>query len=230
MGFKAGICGGKVLAAMLLATTGPAALASAASAQQAQDRAGALKAWREQCNDPDPDLRQAYVQEAIASGDVAVQRICVRLALESDNADIRNLGLRAAIASTPRIFFTVTMPPWLEEEYKKAGTNEKRLKEMSNWYVVKDNNSLKNGLSFEVDGIDVTSSTSNWYPLVSLTERNDRYKGTAVITGSSITWHGSAALSRHDCSMTLQVGSGAEISGTLQCADLPAFPVSAKLL
>ncbi|MDD4702166.1 MAG: hypothetical protein PHI96_08095, partial [Desulfovibrio sp.] len=99
---------------------------STALGADAQDRAGELQTWREQCADPDPDLRLAYLENAIANGDVSVLRICIRLALQSDNADIRNLGLRAAITATPRITFMPTMPKALEQAYKRTGDNEQK--------------------------------------------------------------------------------------------------------
>ncbi|MEW7009646.1 hypothetical protein [Lentilitoribacter sp. EG35] len=82
----------------------------AAFSQSAEERAGELKNWREQCNHPDPDLRLAYLEAALETNDASINRICVRLALKSDNADLRNLGLRAAIASFDQITFEVDMP------------------------------------------------------------------------------------------------------------------------
>ena len=88
--------------------------------ENADERAGQLKTWRQQCADPDVDLRSAYIEAAIASKDVVVVRICVRLALESNDADIRNLGLRAAIASISQLTFAVTIPPELAQAYEDA--------------------------------------------------------------------------------------------------------------
>lgn len=84
---------------LALAMAGVSMVGTTASfAQDAAERAGQLKTWREQCSDPDPDLRLAYIEAAIASGDAAVMRICVRQSLESDDADIRNLGQSPAPA------------------------------------------------------------------------------------------------------------------------------------
>ncbi|MCW1751114.1 hypothetical protein [Rhizobium acaciae] len=199
-------------------------------AQETSNRAGELKTWREQCNDPDPDLRLAYVEQAVATGDVAVQRICVRLALDSDNADIRNLGLRAAFAATSRLSFSVDMPPELEAALKAAGSNEKKQAEIARWYVMQDYQVLKNGLYIEIDGAVVSAGISTWYPLVGLNQRDDRFRGQASVNGSRVNWVGSALLSKQACSIDVQLDAGAVLKGKLQCSDLPAFPISAKLL
>ncbi len=207
-----------------------AAFPSPMLAQEASNRAGELKTWREQCNDPDPDLRLAYVEQAIATGDVTVQRICVRLALDSDNADIRNLGLRAAFASIPRLSFSVDIPPELAAALKAAGNNEKKQAEMSRSYVMQDYEVLKNGLYVEVDGAAVGTGSSTWYPLAGLNQRDDRFKGLANVNGSRVNWVGAAVLSKQACSIDVQLEEGAVLKGKLQCGDLWAFPIAAKLL
>jgi len=201
-----------------------------AFAQDATERAGALKAWREQCSDPDTDLRLAYLEGAIATGDVAVIRICVRQSLESDDADIRNLGLRAALASIDQLSFEVTMPPELAAAYKKAGDNSDQLDKMSNWYVVRDWGSLKTGLSVVIDEAEVSTGKSVWSPLVNRSSKSNNYNGKATVIGDKVNWTGSANLSKSECRLNLELAEGSVLEGTFQCGDLWAFPVSAALL
>lgn len=206
------------------------AFVAPAAAQQAQDRAGELKSWREQCNDPDPDLRLAYVEQAIAGSDAAVQRVCVRLALESDNADIRNLGLRAALASLPQIRFSVEMPPQLAAAIKAAGDNEKKTAEINRWYVMQAWTLLRNGLVFEIEGAQATSNNSVWYPLVNQSEPYQNIKGKTTIVGSKLNWLGRASLPQQECTLVTELREGAELAGTFQCGDSWPFTISAKLL
>lgn len=205
-------------------------LAGAASAQQAEDRAGELKSWREQCNDPDPDLRLAYVEKAVASGDAAVQRICIRLALESDNADIRNLGLRAAVAMQQQIRFDVAIPPQLAAALKSASGSEKKMAEIDRWYVMRSWRTMENGLVFAIDGAEVGSSSSVWFPLAGLSDSSNNYKGKATIVGTTLNWLGRVNLTPDVCTLDAQLKAGAELAGMFHCGDNWSFPVSARLL
>lgn len=219
----------QVKRAMLLALA--AVLMSApALAQDATERAVELKTWREQCNDPDTDLRTAYLEAAIESGDVAVIRICVRQSLMSDDADIRNLGLRAALASVNQILFEVTMPEEVAAAYKKAGKDEKQLAEISDWFMIRDWNSLRAGFSVAVEGGEVATGTSTWYPLANRAEASDSYKGRAAIVGDKVNWTGDMALSNGDCSMNLQLSDTGTLDGVLRCSRNIPFPISASLL
>ena len=119
---------------------------SAEIQQVVQARAASLQTWREQCSDPDPDLRLAYVESAIANKDASVQRICIRLALQSDNSDIRNLGLRAAIAATQQITFMPTMPKSLEAELRKGADDENFMRKVKETYASRVYETTQNGL------------------------------------------------------------------------------------
>jgi hypothetical protein len=202
-----------------------------ASAQTVAERAGELKTWREQCNDPDPDLRLAYVEAALATGDASIQRICIRIALESGNADIRNLGLRAAIARLDQITFAVEIPAELKAAYDEAGNDRKKLDkiERASWSA-RNYATIQNGLTFILEDASVTSSSSSWYPLGGVAEKSENYQGKAVITGDAIDWVGNASLGRSwKCRLHVVLAAGGILEGKLQCANHVAFPVSAKL-
>jgi hypothetical protein len=214
-------------AAMAIAAVGGV---GAAAAQDASERAGALKAWREQCSDPDTDLRTAYVEAAIATNDVAVIRICVRQSLSSDDADIRNLGLRAALASIDQLLFQVQIQPQLAAELKKAGDDKKKLDEINDWYESRDWRKLQTGFTVAITGADLTSGKSTWSPLIGLTEKSDNYAGTTSIIGDTVNWTGRAYLQQDDCHMNLALTPEGTLDGTLQCGQMWPFPVSASLL
>ena len=205
-------------------------LTGTAHSENTEERAGQLKTWRQQCADPDVDLRTAYIEAAIASKDVAVVRICVRLALESNDADIRNLGLRAAIASISQLTFAVTIPPELAQAYEDAGDDADALDKIARYYITPIYQSTKNGLVFEIKKADVTTGTSIWYPLANLTETNERYKGQATVIGDKVSWVGSADFTKSDCEFHVHLAEGAQLEGNFQCSDLWKIPVSATLL
>lgn len=224
-----------VLAGVMLAMG--VAMGSASLAQDATERAGELKTWREQCADPDADLRTAYIEAAIATNDVAVIRICVRQSLESDDADIRNLGLRAALATANQLQFEVTTPKELADILKKFGDDSEKLQRAIddgslNSRLLNLDYALKPGIAFAVESDDVGTGSSTWYPLLGLSEKSDGYKGRAVVVGDKVNWTGSAINGNNalDCRLNLTLAPGAMLTGLFQCEQMVAFPVSAKLL
>jgi hypothetical protein len=215
---------------VVLGLTALIACSGAVGAQTAVDRAGEIKQWRERCSEPDVDLRTAHIEAAIATGDVALIRICSRLALEADDADVRNLGLRAAIAATDQITFDVEMPKELAEAIEKAGTDQKKLNEINRWYAMDAWQAMQSGLVFEIADAELMSGNSEWYPLVALTKRNDGYGGKAKITGTRLTWVGRAYLKTDDCKLDVSLQPGAELQGVFHCSRNMPFPVRASLL
>jgi len=212
-----------VVAAALLAST-------AAQAQTASDRAGELKVWREQCSDPDTDLRIAYIEAALDTKDTSIIRICARQSLESDDSDTRNLGLRAALASMEQIHFQVEMPALLASALDEAGDDEDKLKEIDRWYIKRDWQGMQTGLVFEIDKADLTKGTAVWYPLVNRSARYDRNVGKIAIVGDAVTWVGAANLANSDCTLTATLVAGPALQGEFLCSQGEPFPVTAKLL
>lgn len=224
-------CGGiMVLKAATLAVLVVIALVHSAAAQVATDRAGEIKTWRDQCADPDIDLRTAYIEQAIATSDTAVIRVCLRQALESDDADIRNLGLRAALASISQMTFEVTMPPELEKAYAEAKSNDKKVADIDRYLVSANYRLIKQGLIFAIDGADVSAGTSKWFPMAGLDAINDNYFGTTQVIGDKLNWVGRAYLQDSPCTLSVRVTSGAQLGGLFQCGQEWAFPVTAQLL
>lgn len=200
-------------------------------AQPAAERAGQLKDWRNACTDPDPDLQLAYLEAAIATGDTAIIRICVREALESDNADILNLGLRAALASAPRITFQTSIPPELKKEYDNAGKDKEKLNQISHYYINGTWLDLRPGLTFEVTDAKIESSTATWTSLVDSNKPDERNKGISRITGTRVTWQGQVAAGRTwTCILDAELVAGQKLQGELSCPKQWAIPVSLKLL
>lgn len=202
-----------------------------AFAQDATDRAGDIKLWRDQCNDGDPDLRTAYVEEAIETKGTTVKRICVRLALGSSDDDVRNLGLRAAIAMQKEFTFKVEMPPELKLALSKAGDDQKKLEDLNSSYEMRAYQIIKNGLTFSITEAEVATDRSVWFPYGGLSAPHNNFKGPATIVGDEVTWVGNADLGYgYKCQLSAKLGNGAELVGKLQCNTFRAFPVSAKLL
>lgn len=200
-------------------------------AQTAADRAGELKTWREQCSDPDPDLRLAYVEAALESKDVSVARICIRKSLDSENADIRNLGLRAAIAAADRLTFAVKPTETLAKALQESKGDTRELAELERSYEMRHWRVLQSGLTIEIDEADLKDGTSKWYPVTGLAARHDHFIGQATVTGDRINWVGRINLQApNDCIMNLVLSEGSSLTGVFKCGHLDPFPVSASLL
>ena len=219
----------KVSAAVMFALN--LTLQGTALAQNANDRAGDIKLWRDQCNDSDPDLRTAYVEEAIATKGTTIKRICVRLAMESSDDDVRNLGLRAAIAMLKEISFKVEIQPELQQYISDAGDDKKKLEEINNTYNMRMYQIIKNGLTFGITEATVATDRSTWFPYGSLATPSDNYQGPTSIVGDEINWVGNINLDgNYKCRLNATLGNGTQLVGELQCGSYWAFPVSAKLL
>lgn len=199
---------------------------------EAQARAASLQTWREQCSDPDPDLRLAYVEAAIATKDASVQRICVRLALQSDNADIRNLGLRAAIASTPQITFMPTMPKRLEAELRKGADDENFMKKVKETPTSRLYDAIQNGLKMCSDNAEVGKNSFLWNTLAVNTDMHKDQYFKATVIGSTINWSG---LVQHyygyfRCTVNASLTRDGKIAGKINCEDCQPMDIIADLL
>lgn len=198
-----------------------------------QARAASLQTWREQCSDPDPDLRLAYVESAIASKDASVQRICIRLALQSDNADIRNLGLRAAIAAIPQITFMPTMPKSLEAELRKGADDDNFMSKVKNSSPSRLYDATQNGLKMCSDNAEVGKNTFLWNTLAANVDLRKDYYFKATIIGSKINWSGYVAIPDGNpliCTVNVALTREGKLAGKLSCNGTPPMDIIADLL
>ncbi len=205
--------------------------ATPSNAADAKARAAELATWRDQCNDPDPDLQLAYIESAIATKDISIQRICLGKALESDNENVRNIGLRAAIASMQHLTFTVELPNELAAEYKNSANDPEKLEKFFNSDPGEVFSPLRNGLLIDIVDASMTTGKSTWHPLAGLNKSSSNYQGVAIVEGSKISWVGSICISNgNHSSIIVHLEPGGILKGFLQCEGLQPFPITAKLL
>lgn len=200
-------------------------------AKSPQERAAAIKTWRAQCNDPDPDLRLAYLEAALETKDNTIIRTCSRLAINSDNADLRNLGLRALLAAKEQIIFEVTRPEVITNALAKAGDDEDALEKIWGWYISRAHRKIQNGMIFVVEKATMSSSSAQWIALGARTAPHKDYRGKAVIVGDRLTWSGKVQLDNtRNCQINVLLQSGARLVGTFVCDDLSPFPIHVDLI
>lgn len=216
----------------VLIVAGVAALTPVGTnAQTAMERAAALKTWRAQCSEPDPDLQLGYLEEAITLNDESILRICLRQTLNSDNADTLNLALRTAIASKKRLIFETSLPPELAKAYQGVGRDKKKKEEIDDSYIAQLYSYIANGLAFEIRDAELGSNRSLWLSIAKNSEPDDRFSGQAYAVGSKVTWTGSIWVgSTYTCDLATRIVPGSRLEGTLNCDRLWPVPVTAPLL
>ena len=218
--------------ALLLAGLALATTTNQTIAESAQDRANKIKEWRENCNDPDPDLRLAFLESAIESGDATIMRTCVRQALTSDNVDMRNLGLRAALAMNERITFVMTLPDHVAEALAEAGTDSKKLNAVQRTYsyTIQPVESIGGIFTLVQSNAAITAPVSEWYTLGMNADNNANYRATLSVAGDQVSGTGRVHLQGDGkLAMLLRLSNEAELVGTVDFGRSDPIPVKAKL-
>lgn len=200
-----------LLLAPLLACLPLVALPSGASAETPDEYAARLEQWRQVCADPNPDLAAGHLQSALASGDVAARKICLRATLASDNEDLRSTALRQVVGTLPLIRFHVT-PPAAD----------------ANRYVTPY---VQNGLIFHASNGDPLAGSAAWQPLMQNVTPHDEATGTVNVFGADLIWTGKAYAGRWvSCSLRASLAPGSQVAGQLICEGGTPFAVEANLL
>lgn len=202
-------------------------------AQSAKDRAVQIKEWREKCNDPDPDLRLANLESAIATNDRTVMRTCVRQALSSDNADMRNLGLRAALAMNERLTFKMTLPDKVAKAIAQAGGNDKRLLKVrrAHTYTISPFDSIGGVFTFVTKNSEISSPNSEWSTLGLNSDVRPDMSAVLTVSGSQVSGTGKVLHSGdNNLKMLLRLNSRSELVGTVDFGRSEPIPVVVKLL
>ena len=200
--------------------------------QSVAERAASLKEWRTQCGDPDPDLQVAYVEAALATKDVAIQRICLRQTLQSDHANVVNLGLRAAIASMSQISLAVKIPVKLQAAITEADEDEDKLNNIGRWDIYRLYSIVQSGLIFTVSKASINSNVLTLQPLVDLTKPEKDYSGVATIIGTKLAWQGRTRIAHNNrsCRLSMSIVGDGQLQGEFQCEDWWPIPVTAMLM
>ena len=200
---------------LLLASLSVVTLPIITHAQTPEEYAAGLEQWRQVCSDPNPDLAAGHLQSALASGDAAARKICLRATLGSDNEDLRSTALRQVVGTLPVIRFHVTAPEVDANALVAANT--------------------QNGLLFQAKDGDPAAGSATWQPLLIGGTIHDRATGAVNVFGSDVVWAGKWTSTGgssvwQDCSLRATLSEGSQISGQLVCEGGTPFAVQANLL
>lgn len=135
-----------------------------ALAQSAEERAQALKDWRANCSDDDPDLRLIYLEDAISVQGGTVARLCIREGLSSDDAETRALALRGALTLTDTLTIPFDMPLEYSNAVSAAGVDEDELDEIQrDWReTLHPFDGWGGMLTFKAEEVELFSTSSEW--------------------------------------------------------------------
>jgi len=96
----------------------------------AQARRDELAKVGEMMADPDRLMRLAYLEEIVESGDANRIDIAVKIAVSSDDPQLRGVAMRAYFASQKQIAFDVKLPPQVQKKYDAADEDKKKIDEL----------------------------------------------------------------------------------------------------
>nr|WP_321441487.1 hypothetical protein [uncultured Hyphomonas sp.] len=207
-------------------------LSPCAFAQGAAERAAALKQWKADCSQDDPELRLAYVEDAVVNQGATVARLCVREALKSDDPDARALGLRAALAMTEVLSFPFDMPV----EYQKAlaaakeeGPDEVEALDVSWRSTIKQHNELGGSFSFKQYKVSVEDTTTDWMTKNGYGKFGKDHQAKITTTADSIRIEGTYGCC-DPVAIDLRLGPGGMLTGSGMVDGLGPYPIVAEIL
>ena len=208
--------------------------ASIGHAQTPQERAVKIKEWRANCGDPDPDLRVAYVEAAIASEDQTIIRTCLKETLVSDNPDVQNMALRAALSSVDRLTVVWEMPAAYKTEIQKADGDNDKITHINRRYRdwIERTEDTNGQMGLVPMRVDFSSNTSKWGTLWANAKSDDSYFVDIEITGTTLQAIGVfnyAGSSKTSVNFTLELNDSGVLSGTGSLHDDSDFVVRALL-
>lgn len=220
-----------VLAGCALLITTPA------FAQSATERAAAIKEWRANCSDPDPDLLVAYIEGAIESADRTIIRTCLKQALLSENEDVRNTALRGALAANDTLVLRWDMPKTYYIDIEKADGDAEAINKLNRYAWSDHLNDTKrtNGqMSFIANSVAASDKNSKWYTIWANTKRSDSHFVDVNVTGSSLNGQGRLAFGDsnsgfEDFTINLKLSEAGKLDGTGQIGNSSNFQVSIDL-
>ncbi|KCZ94196.1 hypothetical protein [Hyphomonas johnsonii] len=203
-----------------------------ASAQSAAERAAALKQWKADCSQEDPDLRLAYIEDAIVNQGATVARLCARQALESSDPDTRALGLRAALAMTEVLSLPFDMPIEYQTalaEAQKQGQDEVDAvnRKWSNALSLRKN--LGGSFGFQQYRVSIESNTTEWLTKTYRGNFDKDEKSKITSTADSVRIEGTYGCC-DPVAIDLRLGAGGVLSGTGMLDGIGPFPIVAEIL
>ncbi len=216
----------------LLIATALMPVSISAVAQSPAERAAALKEWRANCSDPDPDLRIAYIEAALETTDRTTIRTCLKPSLTSDNADTRNIALRAALASVERLTVEFSMPDAYHEAMEAAGSDTTKQNKIKGQfgYDTQALNYSNGQIGLVPKDVSLGAQNTRWYTIAAKSTTEDKFFGDFAVNGDTLSGSGRVQYgSGVDFNLNASLNDQGELVGTGKLYNSSELPVRIKL-
>jgi hypothetical protein len=104
------------------------------STAAAQARRDQLAKIPELLADPDPNARLANLEAIMASNDATMIPLALRLAFQSDDANLRSLAMRAYIANLKEVTFDILLPAQVASQWEAVLNDPHKIDELVRAY------------------------------------------------------------------------------------------------
>lgn len=109
----------------------PAQPLSTAAAQARRDQLARIP---ELLADPDPNARVANMEAILNTNDATMIQLALRLAFQSDDANLRSLAMRAYIANLKELTFDILLPDEVARQYEAVQNDPRKVAEFYKAY------------------------------------------------------------------------------------------------
>jgi len=206
--------------------------AGSAAAQSVAERRETLAQITEKLNDPDPFMRLAYMEEIIAADRALDSQIAIKMALSSEDSDLRSVALRAYMVTTRGLRFEILLPERIVDEYEATkGDEKKQAKVSKKWRTVLFYyNGLSRRLNIVIEDANLATGRFSVYSKNNLTTNDDRYAGEGSVVGGRISLDVNvyAGGQKRACSIEVSPDTDLMLRGELSCA-LSLLPLPVKM-
>lgn len=194
---------------------------AAEPAQSPQARRDQLAKIQEMLGgEPDPLMRLANMEAIVASGDQTQIRLAVRMALASDDKDLRALAFRAYLASARELVFSITLPDAIQKKYDAVRNSPDDLRafyETRNYEFIRHLHNWNMLLDVNVEKYSIEKNSG-----VLAEHSNQRNVGDFIVVGD--TAKATIFYSGFTCAISVTPTRNLDLVGTLSCANFNAAP------
>jgi hypothetical protein len=222
-----------LLAAPLLAVSQNAAHSARPtqplSTAAAQARRDQLAKIPELLADPDPNARTANMEAILNTNDATMIQMALRLAFQSDDANLRSLAMRAYIANLKELTFDILLPDSVERQYEAVQSDPHKTDELFKTFPYMGaiaNVGFKVRLTFtRYNSSESTGEVQGYGAPVSFMISGDRLSARV-----NEAWGGFASF----CSFDFRPSNNMTLLGTMNCepfngARVPRLAISAPI-
>ena len=212
----------------------PPATTAASTTAAAQARRDQLAKIPELLADPDPNQRIANLEAILDSNDSTMIQIALRLAFQSDDANLRSLAMRAYIAGTNELTLDVTVPDQISSQYE-AAQNDPDKNKIASFRRTYHYMECLERIGFKVHLTFPNYSTKSSSGVVQ-DPKWKNFGGTFTVSGDRLSANVGIGFSNEvvSCNFEFRPSNDMTLRGTMRCSQsggnfFPALAISAPI-